>query len=105
MRYTALVSGIGYGIFHRRTLQAREDKHAQEKAYRHKEELIAKAKEAYKNRLVASKADDGGEFTFLKWKRIRSGASRDSASFIMRSGALGRSRGMRGLGSDRLGFR
>ncbi|PWZ03820.1 hypothetical protein BCV70DRAFT_210034 [Testicularia cyperi] len=58
VRYSALVGGIGYGIVHRRTLQAKEDVKAAHAAYKHKEDLIKKAKEAYKNRLVA-KQDTG----------------------------------------------
>ncbi|SPO24303.1 related to TIM11 - subunit E of the dimeric form of mitochondrial F1F0-ATPase [Ustilago trichophora] len=59
VRYSALVGGIGYGILHRRTLQAKEDVKAAHAEYKHKEHLIQKAKEAYKNRLVAKQSDTG----------------------------------------------
>ncbi|EST05356.1 ATPase, F0 complex, subunit E, mitochondrial [Kalmanozyma brasiliensis GHG001] len=59
VRYSALVGGIGYGILHRRTLQAKEDIKASHAAYKHKEHLIQKAKEAYKNRLVAQQSNSG----------------------------------------------
>ncbi|PWN51579.1 hypothetical protein IE53DRAFT_386039 [Violaceomyces palustris] len=57
VRYSALVGGIAYGISHRRTLQAREDVKAAKAAYKHKEDLIKKAKEVYAQRQVAVKAD------------------------------------------------
>ncbi|KAK0545546.1 F1F0 ATP synthase subunit e, mitochondrial [Tilletia horrida] len=60
VRYTALVSGIAYGITHRRTLQKRLDAAAEKAEYKRKEELIAKAKEAYKNRLLAQQSGGNG---------------------------------------------
>lgn len=62
VRYSALVGGIGYGILHRRTLQAKEDVKAAHAEYKHKEHLIQKAKEAYKNRLVAKQSDTGSKY-------------------------------------------
>ncbi|KAE8215553.1 hypothetical protein CF327_g1195 [Tilletia walkeri] len=75
VRYTALVSGIAYGITHRRTLQSRADAAAEKAEYKRKEELIAKAKESYKNRLVAQSAGGNGvisdpndpKFDLEKW--------------------------------------
>ncbi|GAK68113.1 uncharacterized protein PAN0_040c6346 [Moesziomyces antarcticus] len=61
VRYSALVGGIGYGILHRRTLQAKADVKAAHAEYKHKEQLIQKAKEAYKNRLVAKQSSSGVE--------------------------------------------
>ncbi|KAJ1026954.1 hypothetical protein NDA16_002247 [Ustilago loliicola] len=61
VRYSALVGGIGYGILHRRTLQAKEDIKAAHAEYKHKEHLIQKAKEAYRNRLVAKQSNSGVE--------------------------------------------
>ncbi len=55
VRYSALVGGIGYGIVHRRTLQAKEDVKAAARAYQHKEHLIEQAKKAYRDRLLAQK--------------------------------------------------
>lgn len=63
VRYSALVGGIGYGILHRRTLQAKADVKAAHAEYKHKEQLIQKAKEAYKNKLVAKQSDSGSEYT------------------------------------------
>lgn len=62
VRYSALVGGIGYGVLHRRTLQAREDKKFEKAEYKRKEDLINQAKEAYKQRLVlqAQNAKSGG---------------------------------------------
>jgi F-type H+-transporting ATP synthase subunit e len=62
VRYSALVGGIGYGILHRRTLQAKADVKAAHAEYKHKEQLIQKAKEAYKNRLVAKQSSSGGTY-------------------------------------------
>lgn len=47
---------------HRRTLQAREDDKAAKAAYKHKEELIKKAKAAYAQKLVAKQSDSGGKY-------------------------------------------
>ncbi|RDB28678.1 hypothetical protein Hypma_016050 [Hypsizygus marmoreus] len=49
-RYTALFSGIAYGFYHRRTLQARVDQQRLEHAVHSREHLIAEAKEAWKRR-------------------------------------------------------
>lgn len=62
VRYSALLGGISYGILHRRTLQSKADKAAEQHQYQHKVELIEQAKEAYKEKLVREKAGgDGGE--------------------------------------------
>lgn len=50
VRYTALFSGILYGIYHRRTLQARHDQQRAEHAIHDRERLIAEAKEAWKRK-------------------------------------------------------
>ncbi|CAO1629821.1 unnamed protein product [Sympodiomycopsis kandeliae] len=55
-RYSALVGGIGYGILHRRTLQAKEDARYEKSQIKKREDLIAKAKEAYRNKLAADQA-------------------------------------------------
>lgn len=44
-------------MLHQRTLQAKHDVHQAHAAYQHKQHLIAKAKDAYKNRLVAQHND------------------------------------------------
>jgi len=49
-RYTALFSGVVYGWYHRRTLQAEHDKHKVEHAVHDRELLIAQAKEAWKRK-------------------------------------------------------
>ncbi|KAG9088365.1 hypothetical protein FRC06_002062 [Ceratobasidium sp. 370] len=50
VRYTALASGIVYGIAHRRTLQTRLDnQRAHEEEIRH-ERLVSRAKEAWRNK-------------------------------------------------------
>lgn len=50
VRYTALASGILYGIVHRRTLTAREhEKHAQHEQHR-KEHLLEQARAAWKEK-------------------------------------------------------
>jgi len=52
VRYTALVTGIFYGISHRRALQAREnEKRAHEETQR-QEKLLQRAREAWKEKLA-----------------------------------------------------
>lgn len=52
VRYTALATGIFYGIVHRRTLQTREnEKHAQHEIHR-QEKLLEQAREAWKQKLA-----------------------------------------------------
>lgn len=55
VRYSALVGGIAYGILHRRSLQAKYDERAHQKAVRQQEDLIKKAKAEYA-KLQAAKA-------------------------------------------------
>jgi len=55
VRYSALVGGIAYGILHRRSLQAKYDERIHQKATKHQEDLIKKAKEEYA-KLQAAKA-------------------------------------------------
>jgi F-type H+-transporting ATP synthase subunit e len=62
VRYTALFSGVLYGWFHRRTLQAAHDKHKLEDAAHHREQLLAEAKDAWK-RKQGSEKDTTGEFS------------------------------------------
>jgi len=55
VRYTALASGIFYGFYHRRTLQAKYEKQKLEHALHSRERLIAEAKEAWKRKQDSSK--------------------------------------------------
>ncbi|KXN85692.1 hypothetical protein AN958_10875, partial [Leucoagaricus sp. SymC.cos] len=55
VRYTALLSGVVFGWYHRRTLQAEHDKHQIERAIHNRERLIAEAKEAWKRKQDAAK--------------------------------------------------
>ncbi|KAF9486379.1 hypothetical protein BDN70DRAFT_869892 [Pholiota conissans] len=50
LRYTALFSGVVYGWYHRRSLQAEHDQHKLQDAAHHREHLIAEAKEAWKRK-------------------------------------------------------
>ncbi|KAH6916715.1 ATP synthase E chain-domain-containing protein [Coprinopsis sp. MPI-PUGE-AT-0042] len=50
VRYSALLSGVVYGFYHRRTLQSEADKHKLEHAAHHQEKLIAEAKAAWKRK-------------------------------------------------------
>lgn len=54
VRYSALVGGIGYGILHRRTLQAKFDKDVMKKEERQRDELVQEAKKAYAKLKVAT---------------------------------------------------
>ncbi|KAF8913189.1 ATP synthase E chain-domain-containing protein [Gymnopilus junonius] len=54
VRYTALLSGIAYGWYHRKSLQAAYDNHKREEAIHQREKLIAEAKDAWKRKQEAS---------------------------------------------------
>ncbi|KAF8963942.1 ATP synthase E chain-domain-containing protein [Flammula alnicola] len=54
VRYTALFTGVAYGWYHRRSLQAVHDKHKLNDAAHHQEKLIAEAKEAWKRKKDAA---------------------------------------------------
>ncbi|ORY82409.1 ATP synthase E chain-domain-containing protein [Leucosporidium creatinivorum] len=47
VRYSALVSGIFYGIFHRQTLQAKFDANAASQEVHKREQWLAEAKKAW----------------------------------------------------------
>jgi len=55
VRYTALFTGVVYGWYHRRTLQAAYDVHKIEAATHHQEHLVAQAKEAWRKKQEAPK--------------------------------------------------
>ncbi|KAH9996522.1 ATP synthase E chain-domain-containing protein [Russula vinacea] len=55
VRYTALLSGVFYGIYHRRTLQNEHDAGKAHHAKHEREALIAQAKEAWKQKQAGNK--------------------------------------------------
>jgi len=55
VRYSALVGGIAYGIFHRRTLQAQKNKQGEHRAHHHRQQLIADAKKAWQQQQQSKK--------------------------------------------------
>lgn len=59
-RYSALIGGIGYGIFHRRTLQKREDAKAASQAKKHEEKVQADKKRAEDQQILAAVRGGGG---------------------------------------------
>ena len=59
VRYTALLSGVFYGVFHRRTLQNAHDADKAHHAKHEREVLVAQAKEAWKKKQEGDK--EGGE--------------------------------------------
>jgi F-type H+-transporting ATP synthase subunit e len=61
VRYSALFSGVVYGILHRRTLQKEADAAKIDHAIHHREHLVSQAKEAWKQKQLAGKSD-GGEY-------------------------------------------
>ena len=63
-RYTALVTGIFYGIYHRRTLQKAHDQEKEHHAIHQRQNLIAEAKEAWKKKQEGEK-DSGGKSLVL----------------------------------------
>ncbi|KAG6841561.1 hypothetical protein C0991_009596 [Blastosporella zonata] len=50
VRYTALFTGVAYGFYHHRSLQAKHDQHKLEHAVHTRERLVVEAKEAWKRR-------------------------------------------------------
>lgn len=50
VRYSALLGGVFYGILHRRTLQKERNETLAKEALHSREELIKKAKEAWKKK-------------------------------------------------------
>ncbi|KAH9969151.1 ATP synthase E chain-domain-containing protein [Russula dissimulans] len=55
VRYTALLSGVFYGIYHRRTLQNAHDAEKAHHAKHERESLIAQAREAWKQKQAGDK--------------------------------------------------
>jgi len=55
VRYTALLTGVFYGIVHRRSLQKEHDEDKRHHAIHEREHLIAQAKEAWKKKQEGSK--------------------------------------------------
>jgi len=57
VRYTALFSGLLYGVMHKRTLQAAHEHKREQRALHHHEDLVAKAKEAWRQKQSAKLGD------------------------------------------------
>jgi hypothetical protein len=55
VRYTALFSGVAFGWYHRRSLQAAHDTHKLNDATHQRQKLIAEAKQAWKRKQEASR--------------------------------------------------
>ncbi|TFK26745.1 hypothetical protein FA15DRAFT_636827 [Coprinopsis marcescibilis] len=53
VRYSALLTGVVYGWYHRRTLQADADHHKVQNALHHQEKLVAEARAAWKRKQEA----------------------------------------------------
>ncbi|KAN0100211.1 ATP synthase E chain domain containing protein [Tylopilus felleus] len=72
-RYTALASGIIYGIYHHRSLQKAHDQDKEYHAIRRREQLIAQAKEAWRQKKDGAKGDGDPRFDleklFAKWEK------------------------------------
>ncbi|KAG9313951.1 ATP synthase E chain-domain-containing protein [Chiua virens] len=56
-RYTALASGIAYGIYHHRSLQKAHDQEKEHRAIHHREQLIAQAKDVWLQKKLSAKGD------------------------------------------------
>ncbi|KAF9225323.1 hypothetical protein BS17DRAFT_801397 [Gyrodon lividus] len=56
-RYTALLSGVFYGIYHHRSLQKAHDQDKEHHAIHQREQLIAQAKDAWRQKKESTKAD------------------------------------------------
>ncbi|KAI4147652.1 MAG: hypothetical protein L6R39_003049 [Caloplaca ligustica] len=67
LRYTALATGIGYGFYHQRSLNAQNRQAKVEREYQHQASLITQAKAEFKKRNMPSdsvtKGGDG-EYSF-----------------------------------------
>lgn len=59
VRYTALLTGVFYGIVHRQTLQAKFDRHAADNELKKREKWLEEAKKAWAAKQTKS---DGGSF-------------------------------------------
>lgn len=55
VRYSALITGVFYGIAHKRTLQKAKDEEKQHHAVHEREMLIKQAKEAWKRQQASAK--------------------------------------------------
>lgn len=64
VRYSALVGGIAYGIFHRRTLQAQKSKQEEQIAHHHRQRLIADAKKAWQDQQQSKKGGGTCIYTY-----------------------------------------
>ncbi|KIK41642.1 hypothetical protein CY34DRAFT_805803 [Suillus luteus UH-Slu-Lm8-n1] len=58
-RYSALLSGVFYGIYHRRSLQKAHDQDKEHHAIHQRERLIAQAKDAWRHKQESAKGSDG----------------------------------------------
>ncbi|KAG0707619.1 ATP synthase E chain-domain-containing protein [Suillus ampliporus] len=58
-RYTALLSGVFYGVYHRRSLQKAHDLDKEHHAIHQREQLIAQAKDAWRYKQESAKGSDG----------------------------------------------
>ncbi|KAG2365522.1 ATP synthase E chain-domain-containing protein [Suillus spraguei] len=57
-RYSALLSGVFYGIYHRRSLQKAHDQDKEHHAIHQREQLIAQAKDAWRQKQESAKGSD-----------------------------------------------
>ena len=67
VRYTALATGILYGFVHNRTVQKQHAEHQAHHKQHHQEELLAKAKEAWKQKQAASATVDDSEYIAISY--------------------------------------
>jgi len=67
-RYSALVGGIGYGIFHQRTLQKREDVRASIAEKKYQEKLLEDKRREQDQKILAAvhSGGSGGEWHLKK---------------------------------------
>jgi F-type H+-transporting ATP synthase subunit e len=59
VRYSALFTGVFYGIYHRQTLQKVRDQEKEHHAIHERQRLISEAKEAWKRKQEPVKTDSG----------------------------------------------
>ncbi|KAG2118167.1 ATP synthase E chain-domain-containing protein [Suillus discolor] len=58
-RYSALLSGVFYGIYHRRSLQKAHDQEKEHHAIHQREQLISQARDAWRHKQESPKESDG----------------------------------------------
>jgi hypothetical protein len=69
LRWSALGAGVFYGLYHQASLSTASKLAAVEREYKHKQDLIEKAKAEYtKKNLPPSQKTEGGDSMFARYQ-------------------------------------